>query len=410
MDALERAQHLRRHRSGEEGENRSVFIDPFAIGILGFLLLACLAPTARAQNGVPAVDAVVVRDLQAGHVPGAVVVLSLDGRLVYRGAVGSRMIDPIVQPLAVGDIFDLASLTKVIATTTAIMQLVEAGRIDLDRPAALYWPGFAANGKGSITVRQLLTHTSGLPPDLDIASDWRGREAALALIAAIRPAHAPGEAFVYSDINFIVLGELVGRVSGESLDVYARRHIFQPLGMSDTMFNPPTARLSQIAPTDRERGRLRWGEPQDPTAFRMGGVAGHAGLFSTAGDLSRFARMLLQGGSLDGVRILRPETVALMTRAVSLPGGVRSGLGWDVASPYSACMDQAFGPQSFGQTGYTGGLVWLDPATRSFLIVLTSRLHPAGGGDVKPLRLDLARLVATMVPEPGRPSAIDCEK
>jgi CubicO group peptidase (beta-lactamase class C family) len=283
-----------------------------------------------------------------------------------------------------------------VATTTAVMQLVEAGRIDLNRPVAGYWPAFAANGKAEITVRQLLTHTSGLAPDLDLAADWRGQDAALALAAAARPVHPPGTRFLYSDINFIVLAELVASVSGEPLDAYARRHIFQPLRMVDTGFTPPDAERARIAATDRQDGMLRWGQVQDPTAYRMGGVAGHAGLFSTADDLARFARMLLQGGSLDGVRILKPETVALMTRPAALPGGARRGLGWDSASPYSAGMDAAFGPTAYGHTGYTGCSLWIDPASQRFLILLTSRLHPDGHGDVKPLRRDLARLVGAV--------------
>lgn len=319
------------------------------------------------------------------------------GRVAYRAAFGWKSLEPAPAPLDAAAIFDLASVTKVVATTTAVMQLVEAGRLGLDRPVADYWPAFAANGKAAITVRQLLTHTSGLPPDLDLVADWSGGPAALDRAAAERPTRAPGAAFVYSDINFIVLGELVRRISGEPLDVYAQHHIFQPLGMADTGFLPDETRRARIAPTEREDGQLRWGQVQDPTAYRMGGVAGHAGLFSTADDLARFARMLLQGGSLDGVQILKPETVALMTRAETLPGGVRRALGWDVASPYSAGMNLAFGPAGYGHTGYTGCSLWIDPASQAFLIVLTSRLHPDGRGDVKPLRRDLAMLVGDAV-------------
>jgi CubicO group peptidase (beta-lactamase class C family) len=287
-------------------------------------------------------------------------------------------------------IFDLASLTKVIATTTAVMQLVEAGRLRLDEPVAAHWPEFGSADKGAITVRQLLTHTSGLRPDLDPATRWSGEAAALARVLADHPIHPPGSRFLYSDINFIVLGELVHRVSGEPLDVYARRHIFAPLHMADTAFHPAFAERVRIAPTDREDGMLRWGEVQDPTAYRMGGVAGHAGLFSTADDLARFARMLLSGGE----GILRRETIAAMTAAIELPGGVRRGLGWDAASPYAAGMDAEFGPRAYGHTGYTGTMLWIDPASQTFLIVLTSRLHPAGRGDVKPLREAVAKVVA----------------
>lgn len=317
------------------------------------------------------------------------------GRVVYRAAFGWKSGPPDEQPLRADDVFDLASLTKVVATTTAVMQLVEAGRLELDRPVADYWPAFAAHGKGAITVRQLLTHVSGLPPDLDLNASWSGQDEGLVRAAAVRPIHAPGERFLYSDINFIVLGELVRRVSGERLDVYARRHIFEPLGMAETGFLPPRAELSRIVATDRQEGRLRWGEVQDPTAFRMDGVAGHAGLFSTADDLARFARMLLNGGELGGVRILKPETVALMTAPERLPGGVRRGLGWDMASPYSGGMDVAFGPGGFGHTGYTGCSIWLDPKRKAFLIILASRLFPDDRGDARPLRRALAGLVGS---------------
>jgi CubicO group peptidase (beta-lactamase class C family) len=347
-----------------------------------------------------------MRDLDAGHVPGAVVLVGANDRTVYRAAFGLRALEPAPAPMSADDIFDLASLTKVVATTTAVMQLAEAGRIQLDAPAAAYWPAFAANGKGAITIRQLLTHTSGLAPDLDVSADWNGLEAGLGRVVATAPVRPAGAAFSYSDINFIVLGAIVSRVSGEPLDSYVQAHIFGPLGMADTGFHPPTARLARIAATDYEQGRLRWGEVQDPTANRMGGVAGHAGVFSTADDLARFARMLLQGGELDGVRILKPETVALMTRPAVLPGGARRGLGWDMSSAYSVGMDQAFGPASYGHTGYTGCLLWIDPSTRSYLIVLTSRLHPDGHGNVKPLRRDLGQLVGALTGRLQPPTSV----
>jgi CubicO group peptidase (beta-lactamase class C family) len=349
---------------------------------------------------------IVERDLAAGRVPGAVVLIGQDGRTVYRRAFGLRAVEPEPAPLRADDIFDLASLTKVVATTTAVMQLVEQGRLRLDAPAADYWPAFAANGKRAITVRELLTHTSGLAPDLDLSAPWSGQAEGLARVAEARPARAPGTAFVYSDINFIALAAIVERVSGEAFETYVQDHLFGPLGMASTGFRPPAAELGRVVATERVEGRLRWGEVQDPTAHRMGGVAGHAGLFSTADDLARFARMLLGGGQLDGVRILKAETVALMTRPEILPGGVRRALGWDMGSAYAQGLDQSFGPASFGHTGYTGCLLWIDPATRSYLIVLTSRLHPDGQGNVKPLRQDLGRLVGGLGRSVGRPTPV----
>ncbi len=329
--------------------------------------------------------------------PGAVVLVGAHGRIVYRKAFGFACVEQHTLAMRADAVFDLASLTKVVATTTAVMQLVESGAIRLDEPVARYWPQFAASGKAAITVRQLLTHTSGLRPDIDAAARWSGAQGALDWIAADHPVAQPGSRFFYSDVNFIVLGELVHRVSGESLDAYAKEHIFAPLGMSDATFDPAPGERARIVPTDRQDGVLRWGEVQDPTASRMGGIAGHAGLFASGDDLAKFANMMLDGGASAHARVLRPETVAEMTHANSLPGGVRRGLGWDVGSPYAAGMDTVFGPNAFGHTGYTGTLLWLDPDRDAFLIVLTSRLYPDDRGDAKPLRARIARAVDAML-------------
>jgi uncharacterized protein YbbC (DUF1343 family) len=220
-----------------------------------------------------------------------------------------------------------------------------------------------------------------------------GEAAALARIVELRPSRSPGSRFLYSDVGFIVLGELVHRISGEPLDAYTRRHIFAPLGMTDTGFRRPVAKRQRIVPTEKRDGEFLRGIVQDPTAFRMGGVAGHAGLFSTADDLAKFARMLLAHGTGRGIRILRPETVTLMTTAVTLPGGTSRTLGWDVDSAFSAGIGSAIGAASYGHTGYTGTLLWIDPTTDSFLTILTSRLHPDGRGNAKPLRERVAMLV-----------------
>ena len=340
-------------------------------------------------------DVAVQREIAAGHVPGAVLVIGDHGRVVYRRAFGERTAEPRHEPMTVDTMFDLASLTKVVGTTIAAMQLVEAGKLDLGRPVAAYWPEFAANGKGAITVRQLMIHASGLPAGLDRSTPWQGEPEGLARAAAIAPVNAPGAAFLYSDVDYIVLGNLVQRISGQPLDAYLQAHVFRPLRMTHTMFRPGVGRRANIAPTQRIDGRLFWGEVEDPTTSRMGGVAGQAGLFSTADDLTRFADMLLNGGTLDGRRILKPATVKLMETPVVLPGGAKRALGWDVSSGYSVGMDRAFGPASFGHTGYTGTLLWIDPPSGRFLIALTSRLYPDGTGDVAPLRRELARLIGT---------------
>ncbi|MBX5455002.1 MAG: DUF1343 domain-containing protein [Acidobacteriia bacterium] len=358
------------------------------------------SPAEAGATVLSAIGPTVEKEIEAGHIPGAVVLVGQRDRILYRRAFGDRALLPARLPMTTDTIFDLASLTKVLATTVAVMQLAETGQLHLSDPVSNYWPAFAQNGKGGITVEHLLTHTSGLRPDLDLRQLWHGEAAARSLILAERPIAAPGTKFLYSDINFIVLGELVQRISGEPLDIYAARHIFGPLGMKDTGFNPPPSARTRIAPTDLQNGVLRWGMVQDPTAYRMGGVAGHAGLFGTADDLAIFAQMLLNGGSFHGRRILSAASVLRMTLPRSLPSGARRGLGWDIDSPFAGGQDVAFGPESYGHTGYSGTSLWIDPKRGCYLIILTSRLHPSDRGDTKPLRDRLARIVEGAVPPP----------
>ena len=344
-------------------------------------------------------DAVVRQEIAAGEVPGAVVLVGHQGRIVYRRAFGQRCVEPLSQPMLADTVFDLASLTKVVATTTAVMQLVDAGSLGLDNVVAGYWPEFAQNGKGRITLRQLLTHTSGLRAGVNSRPRWSDYQGALAAIAADRPLNPPGTAFRYSDVNFIALGEVVRRVSGQPLDVYCAQKIFGPLGMKRTSFKPPKNWQPCIAPCDVQHGRLRWGEVQDPTAARLGGVAGHAGVFSTADDLAVFAQMLIDCGRSGDRRILSPGAVAAMTRPQPLPGGsIQRGLGWDIRSPYSKDFNASFPAGSFGHTGYTGTSIWIDPRSQTFLIILTNRLHPHGQGGVKTLRAKTAAAVAAALP------------
>ena len=368
----------------------------------GFLLLLLTGLGAVAASPPPPdrsaeIAGIVQEEIGAGHVPGAVIMLGERGRGTYTGVFGNQSLVPRTSPMRADAIFDIASLTKIF-TATAVMQLVESGRLVLDRPVSTYWPEFGATGKEAVTVEQLLTHTAGLRPDLDTDEPWSGTAAAMRRVAEEKPVWPPGSEFLYSDIGFIALGELVRRASGEPLDVYVRRHIFRPLGMTDTGFLPPVSKRSRIVPTDRQDGVLRWGVVQDPTAYRMGGVAGDAGIFSTAGDLAKFAEMLLGRGSRKGVRILRPETVARMTMPITLPGGARRSLGWDIGSPYSVGMDVSFGEGSYGHTGYTGTSLWIDPRGGRFLVILTSRLHPDDRGDATPLRKKIAELIAPAPP------------
>jgi uncharacterized protein YbbC (DUF1343 family)/CubicO group peptidase (beta-lactamase class C family) len=305
-------------------------------------------------------------------------------------------------------VFDLASLTKVVAGTTAVMTLVEDGRIRLNDPVASHIPGFERYGKGNITIRHLLTHVSGLRPDVDL-HPWSGYDAAIELAKDEVPTAAPGETFVYSDINFFLLGHIVTRMTGQSLDAYLKRTVFVPLGMTDTGFNPPKVLLPRIAPTERCHDQDAWpckrpdaaplrGVVHDPTARRMGGIAGHAGLFSTARDLQRFVRMLINGGELGGVRVLSAATVRAMTSPAT-PAGITAvrGLGWDIDSQFSGNRGDLFPIGSYGHTGFTGTSLWIDPSSGGYVIFLSSRLHPDGTGDVTPLRGKVATVAAAAI-------------
>ncbi len=366
-------------------------------------LVAASLPAASA-SGVPpsdppaafkAIDSIAEREIRAHRIPGAVVLIGHQGRIVYRGTFGDRAIKPRKVPMTDDTVFDLASLTKVVATSTAVMQLVDQGKLNVDDPVARYWSAFGDHGKADITVRDLLTHYSGLRPDLDLNSQWSGVDAALERIVAEKPVAARDTRFIYSDINFEALGELVRRISGQPLAVYCADHIFKPLGMQHTGFTPSSAQRELIAPTVQLRGRLQLGQVHDTTARRMGGVAGHAGLFSTADDLAVFAQMMLDGGTGNGVRILSPLAVALMTTPQSPPGArVHRGLGWDIDSPFASSWHPRLGPRSYGHTGYTGTSLYIDPVSRTYVIILTNRVHPDGGGDARPLRAHIASLVA----------------
>jgi uncharacterized protein YbbC (DUF1343 family) len=363
----------------------------FVVGLICQAVVACATATTPASAAPPAgsaavssgqtaqaISAIVNEEIAAGHLVGGVVVLGINDRIVLRQAYGQRSVTPDVKPATLDTIYDAASLTKVMATAVAIMQLVEQGKIELDQPVATYWPAFAANGKGAITVRQLMTHYGGLPAGIPTRG-WSDYQGALDTIVALKPQGPAGTRFNYSDVDFIVLGELVRRVSGQPLDIYAAQHIFQPLGMRDTTFLPSASLRDRIAPADLQGSELRWGDVHDPLAYRMGGVAGQAGVFTTADDLTKFAQMMLAGGK----NVLKPASVAAMTTPQSPPGGAAlRGLGWDIDSPYAVWFAPSFSTRSYGHTGYTGTAIWIDPESKTFLIVLTNRLHPDGKGNI----------------------------
>jgi hypothetical protein len=364
---------------------------PLTLALLA-TVLACPAAPFRADK-LAAIDTAIGDAIAARKIPGGVLWLEREGE-VYRKVYGRRALQPAVEAATEDTVYDAASLTKVIATTTAVMRLIEQGKLDLEAPVVRYLPAFAAHGKEGITVRHLLTHHSGLRPDLDYTPAWSGADTAVRMACDEKPRSVPGSTFVYSDINFIVLGELVRLASGRTLDVYVAQEIFGPLGLTDTGFLPPPAKLARTAPTEQAAGQWLRGVVHDPSARMMGGVAGHAGLFLTAKDLARFCRLLLNGGTLDGVRILQPETVALMTR-VQTDGSDRRGLGWDLDTRFSGPRGRWFPAGiSFGHTGFTGTSVWIDPRSRSFAIFLSNRVHPDGKGDASPIRREIATLFA----------------
>jgi uncharacterized protein YbbC (DUF1343 family)/CubicO group peptidase (beta-lactamase class C family) len=369
----------------------------------------CIAiPEAKQPNssGFTRIDDLVREAMAAKLTPGAVVSVGRGDQTVYEKAFGVRATVPAEEPMSLDTVFDLASLTKVVATTTAVMTLVDEGRLRLNDTVASRIPGFERYGKGGITIRHLMTHVSGLRPDVDL-HPWSGYDAAIELAKDEVPTAAPGDTFVYSDINYFLLGDIVTRITGQSLDAYLKARVFGPLGMTETGFNPPKTMQARIAPTERCAEQDAWpckrpdaaplrGVVHDPTARRMGGIAGHAGLFSTARDLKLFARMLLGKGRLGTTRVLSTAAVTAMTSPQS-PAGMSAirGLGWDIDTTFSSNRGDLFPVgTSYGHTGFTGTSLWIDPTSNSYVIFLSSRLHPDGVGDVGVLRSRIATVAA----------------
>ncbi|MGZ8842300.1 MAG: exo-beta-N-acetylmuramidase NamZ domain-containing protein [Pyrinomonadaceae bacterium] len=360
-------------------------------------------------------DAVIQASIEKKELPGAVVLVGRHGKVVWRKAYGARAVEPRRETMTLDTIFDLASLTKVVATTTSIMMLIEQGKVRLSDTVVQFIPEMKGEGRDAVTIEQLLTHVSGFAPDFDLRERWTGNDEAMKRLYREPLRSQPGTRFVYSDINYIALGEVVHRLSGLMLDEFARRNIFTPLGMRSTGFRPDASLVSRIAPTEKRRGQMsylgdsgsdagsegeQWlrGQVHDPTSFRMSGVAGHAGLFSTADDLAIFCQMLLNGGVYNGARILSPMTIAAMTqpRAIAESGAAR-GLGWDIATSFSTNKGDLFPLGSFGHTGFTGTSIWIDPTSDSFVVFLSNRVHPDGKGDVASLRGRVASIVASSI-------------
>lgn len=324
-----------------------------------------------------AVDRLLAGYVERGAFPGGVLAVGHQGALVHLHPFGHLTYDKDAPPVTAGTLYDLASLTKVVATTTMAMILVDEGWLRLDQPVQRILPGFQGPGKEAVTVRHLLTHSAGLDATAPLYKAVRGKAAYLERIQAMDLSYPPGSRSLYSDLGIILLSEVLERATGRPLDVFAHEKVFEPLGMRRTLFRPPAALWPRIAPTENDpwRRRMVRGEVHDENAFAMGGVAPHAGLFSTAGDLARFAQTMLNGGVLDGHRIVSRETVEIFTRRAGVPDSDRA-LGWDTRSAEGSSAGTLFSPRSFGHTGFTGTSLWIDPDRQLYVILLTNRVHP----------------------------------
>jgi uncharacterized protein YbbC (DUF1343 family)/CubicO group peptidase (beta-lactamase class C family) len=345
------------------------------------VVLVMLSPalTHAAPTDFSDIEMIARQAVDSEEFPGAVVLVGRGRDILYLSAFGRRALVPDPAPMTPGTIFDIASLTKPLATALAVMSLVERGAVSLDAPLGAYVSEFRGPAFGDVTIRRLLTHSAGFPAIVPDATLNGGFPRAARALAHVKLDSTPGVAFQYSDVGFILLGEVVRRVSGTPLDVYLETRFFKPMGLRDTTFRPPASVRDRIAPTERFNGHMLQGAVHDPRARILGGVAGHAGMFSTAPDLARLCQMLVQGGVFDGRRYLRAETIRTMWTRSDEGNGTRA-LGWDMISRYASGMAPFFAEGSVGHTGFTGTSVWIDPMSRAYLIILTNRVHPVGGG------------------------------
>jgi CubicO group peptidase (beta-lactamase class C family) len=359
------------------------------------------SPGAFSAAKLTPVDAVIEAAIGRGEVPGAVLVVGNAEGVFYRKAYGNRAVKPEVIPMTVDTVFDMASLTKPTATATSVMLLIQRHKLKINNRIGDFIPYFAQNGKGNITVEQLLLHRGGLTPDNSLDDYVGTRKDMIDRINALPTRYEVGKTYKYTDVGFIVLGELVQAIDGRTVDVFAKQEIFEPLGMHDTTFKPTGELAARCAPTEFIDGEWRLAEVHDPRAYRLGGVAGHAGLFSTADDLARYCRMLLNKGELDGVRILEEETVREMTKPRPLDGdddGWRT-YGFSTHTSERSTRGKYFDyDTSFGHTGWTGTAYWIDPTNNLFYVLLTSRCHPNGSdGDAGPIRREVATCIGEIL-------------
>ena len=363
--------------------------------LLPLAALCCAAAAAQTFPKAADLDAAIDQAVREDKIPGAVLLVGHQGKVVYRKAYGYRALIPAKEPMTADTIFDIASLTKIIATTSGLMKLYDQGKFRLDDPVTRYLPGFQG-GRSRITVRDLATHFSGLRPDLDLQPAWRGYETGIRKALIDKPANPPETKFVYSDINFILLGEMVHRLSGVPENEYVKRILFDPLGMKETGYLPSPSLKPRIAPTEELDSGLLRGVVDDPTARYMGGVAGDAGVFSTADDIGKFCQMILDNG--DG--LFRPETIRKFTTPETPASqAILRGIGWDIQSPYSGPRGELFPVGSFGHTGYTGTSIWIDRASQTYIVLLANSVHPHVRKAITPLRGKVATIVAAGVGE-----------
>lgn len=344
------------------------------------------------------IESLVEAAIADGEMPGCVISFGSHHQTAWLKAYGDRQIEPTREAMTIDTIFDLASLTKPLVTATSIMSLLDQGKLKLDDPVSKFIPEFAVNGKAEITIEDLLVHRSGLIPDNPLSDYLHGPERAWTQIWQLKPTAPRGTRFQYSDVNFLVLGRLIELISGQSLDRYAKQHIFDPLAMYDTSYNPAADLQARIAPTEKLNDSWLRGRVHDPRAAALGGVAGHAGLFSTAVDLSTYCQAML--------RLARPtscdetsklpfgrSTLQLMNQPIAIGKEIR-GLGWDKASSYSGNGGTARSASAFGHGGFTGTVLWIDPDQDWYFVFLSNRLHPDGRGAVNSLAGQIVTLVA----------------
>jgi len=344
------------------------------------------------------IDELVAEGLAEKKMPGCVVCVGRHGKIAFLKAFGQKQLQPTELPMTTDTLFDMASITKPMATATSIMLLIERGQLRLTDKVASIFPEFAVNGKEVITIHDLLIHHSGLLADNSIKDYEHGREEAIKRICELKLLNPVGAKFVYSDVNFILLGEIVAKVGEKNVHEFSREHIFTPLRMKSTGYLPSETLRARAAPTEQREGKWMQGEVHDPRAFKLGGVAGHAGLFSTAEDIAVYAQMMLGRGEYGGARVLLPETVERMTRGDRVSTGVR-GLGWDKRTGYSINRGELLSDSAFGHGGFTGTVLWIDPGLDLFFIFLSNRIHPNGKGSVNQLAGKVATAVASAIRE-----------